>query len=189
LEYPATTSSIQHSAPYASISSVTRNSHRSAAVTAAAIVAIIGSASATIVWVWFLYTLSRVVRPNGESVLASFSLFIVLIAVIPPVLALLGFQTGIGLLRLHPWSRKSALVWALVSLLFCGVLMVRYPYEIFSIDNQHFIPDFAILKQFFVQSILILLFPTSIWWLVLFTRKSVKAKFTQPAAPDSGVSS
>jgi hypothetical protein len=189
LGYPATTSSIQHSAAYASISNVTRDSHRSAAVTAAAIVAIIGSASTIIVWGWFLYSLSKIVRSNGESMLASLSVFILSIAVIPPVLALLGFQTGIGLLRLHPWSRKSALVWALVSLLFCGVLLVRYPYEIFAIDNQHFIPDFAIMQQFLVQSMLILLFPTSIWWLALFTRKSVKAQFAQPAASNSGVSS
>jgi len=130
-----------------------------------------------------MYDLSRMIRPNGEPVLATFSFFILGIAVIPPMLALLGLQTGLGLLRLLPWSRKSALLWAAISLLCCAVLMVRYPYEIFTIDNEHFRGDLAITAQFFVQAMLILLVPTSIWWLILFTRESVKKQF-EPGPAD-----
>jgi hypothetical protein len=41
------------------------------------------------------------------------------------------------------------------------------------------------MAQFLVQATLILLVPTSIWWLFLFTRKSVKAQFEPPPAPPS----
>jgi hypothetical protein len=171
--------------PYASISSVTQAPQRSGAVTAAAIIAIVGSACAILIWGWLMYDLSRMIRPNGEPVLATVSVFVVAITLIPPVLALLGLQTGLGLLRLHPWSRKSALVWAAASLLGCAVLMVRFPYEIFIIDKDHFRGDVALMAQFFVQGTLILLVPTNIWWLILFTRKSVKAQFEPPPSRPS----
>jgi hypothetical protein len=152
-------------------------------VTAAAIIAIVGSACLILGWGWLMFDLSRMTRPNGEPVLATLSVFLVAIALFPPVLALLGLQTGLGLLRLQPWSRKSALLWAAASLLGCTVLMARFPYEIFTIDKEHFRGDAALMAQFLVQATLILLVPTSIWWLFLFTRKPVKAQFEPPPSP------
>jgi hypothetical protein len=170
---------------YVSISWVTPSSQRSAAVTAAASIALTGSTAALLIWGWLVYSLSQLRNARGESALSILSFFIVSVLGVPPVLAVLGLQTGIGLFRLQAWARKSAMVWAGTSLTFCLLLVVRYPYEIFAVQNEHFVGELAMIKQFLAQSTLILLIPTSVWWLILFTRESVKAQFEPSGAKDS----
>lgn len=153
---------------------------RSAAVTAAATLAILGSCAALLAWGWFGYYLFEAVRSfeaKGIALKQWEVLFIAAVAIFPPVFIILGLQTGIGLFRLSAWARKSALVWAGTSLLFCIYLLVSNPYQILVIDSDHWSSDLALLKQFFAQAMLIALAPVSIWWLFLFTSRSVKAQF------------
>lgn len=153
---------------------------RPAAITAAATLAIVGSCIALLAWGWFSYYLfetvqsfhlKRIPLKNWEI------LFIGAVAVVPPVLAILGLQTGAGLFRLNAWARKSALCWAGASLLFCAYLLASHPYQILVIDSDQWSSELALLKQFFAQALLIALVPVSIWWIFLFTRTSVKAQF------------
>jgi hypothetical protein len=155
---------------------------RSAAVTAAATLAIVGSCIALLAWGWFGYLLLQAVQSfhaKGISLKRWELLFVAATAILPPVFAILGLQTGAGLFRLSAWARKSALLWAGFSLAFCIYLLVSNPYEILVIDSDHWSSELALLKQFFAQAFLIALAPISIWWLFLFTRASVKAQFAQ----------
>ncbi|GAC1616884.1 MAG: hypothetical protein PVS2B2_07830 [Candidatus Acidiferrum sp.] len=154
---------------------------RSAAVTAAAALAIVGSCLVFPAWGWFSYHLFQTVQSfhaKGIALKKWEVLFVFATAVLPPAFAILGLQTGEGLFRLSPWARKSALIWAGGSLAFCIYLLVSNPYEILVIDSDHWSSDLALLKQFFTQAFLIALAPISIWWVFLFTRASVKAQFT-----------
>jgi hypothetical protein len=163
---------------------------RSAAITAAATLAIVGSCVALLGWGWFSYLLFETVqsfRRQGIPFKNSQILFIGAAAVIPPVLAFLGLQTGAGLFRLEAWARKSALLWAATSLLFCIFLLVNYPYQIFVIDSDHWSSELVLLKQFFAQALLIALTPISVWWIFLFTRLSVKAQFADAQNESSNV--
>lgn len=138
---------------------------------------------AFLVWGWLLFRLFNLPHdPHGESLVSTFPFSIISIAVFPPMVVFLGLKTALGLLQLRPWSRKSALLWAAFSLSLCLFLLARYPYEILVIDNEHFVGEFASFKQLIAQSLLIFLVPNSIWWLFLFTRKSVKAQYESPAA-------
>jgi hypothetical protein len=154
---------------------------RSAAITAAASLAIAGSCVALLAWGWFGYHLLETVHSfeiKGLALKRWEVIFVLAVAILPPALAILGFQTGVGLFRLNAWARKSALIWACASLLFCIYLLVSNPYEILVIDSDHWSSELALLKQFFAQALLIALAPVSIWWIFLFTSASAKAQFS-----------
>jgi hypothetical protein len=154
---------------------------RSAAVTAAASLAIAGSCVALLAWGWFGYRLFETVHSFGVKGIPLKKweiIFVVAVAILPPALAILGLQTGVGLFRLNAWARKSALIWASASLLFCIYLLASNPYEIFVIDSDHWSSELALLKQLFAQALLIALGPVSIWWIFLFTSASAKAQFS-----------
>jgi hypothetical protein len=172
---------------YVSIYFVNSAPQRSAAVTAAATLAIAGSCIALLAWGWFSYNLFRTVQAihaRAVSLKRWEILFVFATAILPPAFAILGLQTGAGLFRLSAWARKSALLWAAFSLALCMYLLVSNPYEILVIDSDHWSSDLALLKQFLAQAFLIALAPVSIWWLILFTRASVKAQFA-PAQKES----
>ena len=163
---------------------------RSAAITAAATLAIVGSCIVLLAWGWFSYLVFETVQSfhhKGIALKNSEILFICAAAVIPPVLAFLGLQTGAGLFRLDAWARKSALVWAGTSFLFCVFLLVSYPYQILVIDSDHWSSELVLSKQFFAQALLIALAPVSIWWIFLFTRLSVRAQFANAQNESSNV--
>lgn len=169
---------------------MTSTPQRSAAITAAATLAIVGSCIALLVWIWFSYHLFEAVQSfhsKGIALKNREILFICAAAVVPPLLAFLGLQTGAGLFRLEAWARKSALLWAATSLLFCIFLLVSYPYQILVIDSDHWSSELVLLKQFFGQALLIALTPISVWWIFLFTRLSVKAQFANAQNESSNV--
>jgi hypothetical protein len=164
---------------------------RSAAVTAAASLAMAGSCVALLAWGWFGYHLLETVHSleaKGVPLKKWEIIFVLAVGILPPALAILGFQTGVGLFRLHPWARKSALLWAGASLLFCIYLLASNPYEIFVIDSDHWSSELALLKQLFAQGLLIALGPVSIWWIFLFTSASAKAQFSGVQKESTGVS-
>ncbi len=115
------------------------NLPRSASVTAAATLALLGSITAFFIWGSIFcefagrshgyYWGRDLNRTNnmGHSWL---------IAVVPSALIALGIQTGIGLFQLRGWARLAALIWASIALLFCLVMIAFRPFETFYIPER-----------------------------------------------------
>jgi hypothetical protein len=153
---------------------------RSASVTAAATLAILGSVSALFFWgSFFLSLLNLPPDKFGRHVYQTNTLAFLLLTVVPSTLIALGIQTGIGLFRLRSWARPAALIWASLALVFCLIVIAFRPFETFFIPEE-FVSDLTSLKQLIVVSFLILLFPISVWWLFLFRTKSVVKQFAEP---------
>jgi hypothetical protein len=176
---------------YVSIYVMNLAPQRSASITAAATLAITGSCIALLAWAWFLYHLVetlKVIHDRGLVLKTWEIIFIGAVAIFPPALGILGLQTGSGLFRLESWARKSALLWAAGSSLLCAYLLATHAHQILIIDSQHWSSEITSLKQFLTQALLIALAPVGVWWLVLFTRPSVKAQFlTTPSDVSSDI--
>jgi hypothetical protein len=154
------------------------NTHpRSAAVTAAATLSLLGCSSALFFWGYFILALlnAPVDQHGRHPYELQLGLFLA-IATVPPAVIALGIRTGIGLFQLRPWARVSALVWASLTLVFCLALIAFRPFETFIISDR-FVGPLESMKQLIAVALLILLMPTSIWWLFLFRLKCVRAQF------------
>jgi hypothetical protein len=150
---------------------------RSAGVTAAATFALLGSVSAFFFWgYFFLAMLNSAANEHGKRLYQTHPIFFLLITVVPTSVIALGIRTGIGLFQLRPWARRSAMIWASITLSLCLALIALRPFETFYI-SQRFIGPLESLKQLIAIALIIVLLPVSIWWLFLFRLKSVKAQF------------
>ncbi len=153
----------------------TRN--RSAGVTAAATLAVLGGTIAFFIWGAFFLTLLNLPPDSaGKHLYQVHPLPFALIALIPPFLVALGMGTGIGLFQLRPWARKAALLWASLALAFCLSMIALRPFETFAIP-EHFVTDAESMRQLLAFSVVFMLLPISIWWLFFFRRKSVVEQF------------
>ena len=154
-----------------------KQSPRSAAVTAAATLALLGCSAAFLLWGYFF--LSLVNGPpdeNGHHFYQLYPKAFVLIALVPSCVIAIGIRIGIGLFQLRPWARTLAMVWAAIALVLCLGLIAFRPFETFFIP-EHFVGPTESLKQLIAVGVVILLLPVSVWWLFLFRMKGVKAQF------------
>lgn len=150
---------------------------RSAGVTAAATLAILGCGASFILWgIFLLNLLNAPPHQDGKRLYEVYPATVLLIALVPSIFMALGIRTGIGLFQLRPWARVAALAWASVSLTFCLALIAFRPFETFFIPD-HFVGAIESLKQLIAISLVILLLPVSVWWLFLFRAKSVREQF------------
>jgi hypothetical protein len=157
---------------------------RSAGVTAAATLALLGNVAAFFVWGhFFLALLNLPPDDQGKHVYENHAAAFLLIAVVPSALIALGIKTGIGLFQLRSWARIAALTWASIALIFCLALIALRPFETFVIPDRY-VSDLTSLKQLIAVSFVVALLPVSVWWLFLFRMKSVKMQFD----PGSSVS-
>lgn len=150
---------------------------RSASVTAAGVVAIVCSALTSFgvllgtLGLLFSFGLShRLPSPPFVQVM-TFAMMIIFLAI-----SVFGIFAGIGLLRLKNWARIATLVWAGITVpnsAFIILLFVLIPIP----TPPGTPPNFVYLFRFF--SVLFYGIPLTIavWWLILFTRKSVAAQF------------
>jgi hypothetical protein len=153
------------------------NAHpRSAAVTAAATLTLLGCSTAFLFWGYFLLSLLNTPDQHGRHLYQQQPGPFFVFALVPPAVIALGIRTGIGLFQLRPWARISALIWAALTLAFCLALIAFRPFETFVIPER-FVGSTESIKQLIAISLLILLMPSSVWWLFLFRMKSVKAQF------------
>jgi hypothetical protein len=157
---------------------------RSAGVTAAAALAIIGSTCAFYLWGSFFLRMMDYQDRDNRHVYQIAPLFFALVTLIPPLLIGMGFKTGIGLFQLRRWARKAALIWAGIALFFCLTMIASRPFETFFFPER-FVSDVESFKQIIAISFVILLLPFSIWWLFFFRLAGVKAQFEQPEAAPS----
>jgi hypothetical protein len=103
-----------------------------------------------------------------------------------------GLATAIGLIRLKPWSRISLLIFAgLLAILaaFMALIFTLLPLPATPSTPQNFNFIFRTVMESFCAVLLFI----AVWWLVLFTRRSVTAQFsdvatsvTIPVEPVSG---
>jgi hypothetical protein len=156
---------------------------RSAGVTAAATLALLGCVSAFFIWGSCLITLLNAPPDDqGRRLYETHTVEFLLIAIVPSILIALGIQTGIGLFKLRGWARFAAMIWASIALVFCLVLIAFRPFETFFIPER-FVSEFESFKQLVAIAFIFMLLPTSVWWLFFFRSKSVKMQFL---AADSG---
>lgn len=151
--------------------------NRSAGVTAAATLAVLGSVIAFFLWGWFFLPLMNLPPDaNGRHAYQVHPITFALIALVPPFLVALGVRTGIGLLQLRPWARKAALLWASIALAFCLSMIALRPFETFAI-REHIVTEAEAMRQLLAVSSVFMLLPVSIWWLFFFRLKSVVEQF------------
>jgi hypothetical protein len=151
--------------------------NRSAGVTAAAALAVLGSVIAFFVWGWlFLPLMNPPPDSDGHHAYEIYPITFALIALVPPFLVALGMRTGIGLFQLRPWARKAALWWASIALAFCLSMIALRPFETFAIP-EHLVTEAESMKQLLAVSTVFMLLPVSIWWLFFFRLKSVVEQF------------
>jgi hypothetical protein len=164
---------------------------RSAGVTAAATLGILGSFSALFAWGWcFLAMLGLPVDSHGRHAYEANPIAFFSIALVPPLLIALGVRTSIGLFQLRPWARRGALLWATLALAFSSAVIAFRPYETFVI-SENFVSPVDSLRQLLAVSFVIFTFPFGAWWLVYFTRRRVIAQFESATAgnsPDAQIS-
>jgi Sec-independent protein secretion pathway component TatC len=93
---------------------------------------------------------------------------------VPLCLSLLGAVTGRGLLRMRNWARRTTLYMATVPV--CGGALFLRLYHAKSVPEGAIfvIGDFT---PVIVGVLLVVLFPVSVWWWMLLTRKTVRSRF------------
>ena len=162
-----------------------QSSKLSAFVIAAAVVAMVGSV------LFFLSSIAALAgilffpRPDSAQELQPFvKTFSAGMAVVMICVSVFGFATGIGLLRLKKWARISAIVWSGFCVFF-GVIGIPIallmPFD--QLSNAPGTPPgfLSVFRMilFFIYGVPLAI---GIWWLVLFNRKNIKAKFAgEPA--------
>jgi len=101
---------------------------------------------------------------------------------LPAGLCSAGIVTSIGLLRVREWARKITLFLSIVPVSACAILVLLRPASVFPPAKPN--EQLAILTVgsglglVFCEYCLVLLTPFSLWWLILFTRPSIKALFS-----------
>src|SRR5579864_8184455 len=100
--------------------------------------------------------------------------------VLPTGFALMGIITSIGLRFLQEWARKCTLFLAIVPATLYTPLLILRPPSVLPAGTGRDGTLLTIGGDFYfyaVSGVVCLLVPVSIWWLVLFTRRGVKAQF------------
>lgn len=99
----------------------------------------------------------------------------------PVLFSLLAVATSIGLMFLQEWARKTTIFLAIAPALGCALLLILRPPSILPSagpnEQQALMTVGSGLVPAIFLYLLVILIPISIWWLVLFTRPSVKAQF------------
>jgi len=150
---------------------------RSAGVTAAATLGLLGSVSAFVVWGWFFVsTVNLSPDAQGRHAYQTHPIAFFTFTFIPPLLVATCIRTCVGLFQLKPWARRSALLWAAFALLFSSSVIALRPYETFAIPTE-FVSSLESLKQLLAVSFVVFTFPAGAWCLLYFTRKRVIAQF------------
>jgi len=164
---------------------MTTERKRSAGVTAAATLAVLGSMIAFLIWgASILPLINLTANAAGQHLYEVHPLAFALVALVPPLLVALGLFTGVGLFQLRSWARKAALLWASLALAFCLSMIALRPFETFAIP-EHFVTEVESMRQLLAISVVVMLLPVSIWWLFFFRLKSVVAQFGGPREPSS----
>jgi hypothetical protein len=160
----------------------------SSAVTAAAIIGILGSAFAVLGVLMGVFGLSLLAHmPQASAMPAGVLPMAVAMMVCFLAVAVLGIFTGIGLLRLKNWARICALVWAGISAPLSALVML-----VFILVPMPAPPNAPDAPMYFMRVFVLVFYgiplAVGVWWLVLFNTKAVAAQFAAPAAGSDAAS-
>jgi len=160
---------------------------RSASVTAAAIVAILGSLLVLLgcSFAFFAFLLAKLPGP-GSQLPPAMRYMMLGTQAFMMFLSVVGVATGIGLLYLRNWARIFILTWGGLAVLF-GVIGMFFIF-LMPISTNLNAPELTAETLPSVRLIVLLVYgvplAVGIWWLFLFNRASVKAQFRGAALPD-----
>lgn len=150
---------------------------RSAGVTAAATVAVLGSFSTLIIWGWFFReALNTRIEESGKNFYQAFPLITLVLATVPPILVAAGLRISVGVFQLKEWARKAMIIWAVAGLASALAFVAFRPYETF-VFPEEFVGEMTSAKQLFSISYVLFILPMSVWWLILFTRRGTRLQF------------
>jgi hypothetical protein len=93
-------------------------------------------------------------------------------------LAILGIFTGVGVLRLKNWARISVLVWSGVTAAICAFILAFLAFIPFPVPPNAGTPsNMATLVRLSTALVYGLPLAIAVWWLILFSRKTIAAQF------------
>jgi hypothetical protein len=99
-------------------------------------------------------------------------------AVLPFCFSLLGVIASVGLFGLREWARKTAIFLSVAPVTICGLLFLLQPNAIFQPDAgiKYAILTVGDLGIVVYVCMFVALIPVSVWWLIRFTRESVRSE-------------
>ncbi|MFI5092529.1 MAG: hypothetical protein WCE50_02920 [Candidatus Acidiferrum sp.] len=162
------------------------DSKPSASVIASGVVAILGS---SVILVGAALSLVALVAVKMPATLPEEPPFVRITGVASMALGMacgiFGIAAGIGLFLLRNWARIATLVWAGICFFFG---LIGIPVALFmslpATSNSPGMPgNFVLVFRLILLAIYGAPLAVGIWWLVLFSRKSVKEQFLRTAAP------
>jgi hypothetical protein len=126
-----------------------------------------------------IYRCSRSYRGAGQPLSGIVNARLFAYAVLPFCLSLLGVASSVGLFGLRGWARKMAIFLSVAPVTICGLLLLLRPEAIFPPDTglKYAILTVGDLGIAVYAYMFMILIPVSAWWLILFTRQSVRSQF------------
>lgn len=160
---------------------------RSGDVTAAAVVMFCGSAFLLLMSAFAMFTAligPATNAPQGREFQMAAAMMVVAMY---GGLAAWGIATGVGIVKLQPWARISAIVMSALAIAGCimGMAGIFAGMSVINADNR-FPPNFATIMLVAVSVVCAVPTGIAIWWVILFTRKRVALEFaTRGLVPEA----
>jgi hypothetical protein len=145
----------------------------------AAAVLLTGSALILLASVWVFADAAESYRDAGQPLSRIVNARVFAYAVLPFCLSLLGVASSVGLFGLREWARKMAIFLSVAPVAICGLLLLLRPEAIFHPDTGLKVRDSYGWRPGY-NGVCIHVYdfiPVSGWWLILFTRQSVRSQF------------
>jgi hypothetical protein len=138
-----------------------------------------GSVLILLATVWMFTDAVESYRIAGQPLSGILNARLFAYAVLPFCFSLLGVATSAGLFGMREWARKMAIFLSVAPVTICGLLLLLHPDAIFPPDvgAKYAILAVGDLGIVVYACMFVILIPVSVWWLILFTRKSVCSQF------------
>lgn len=151
---------------------------RSGDVTAAAVVMFCGSAFLLLMGAFTILTVLAAPTMNAAQGRQLQMAGAVVVVAMYGGLAAWGIATGIGIVKLQPWARISAIVMSALVIFGCVMGMAGIFVGMSALKGDtRFPPNFATIMLIAVFVVCAIPAGIAIWWVILFTRKRVALEF------------
>jgi hypothetical protein len=136
-----------------------------------------GSVLILLATVWLFTDAVEGYRISGQPLSGMVNARVFAYGVLPFSFSLLGVTTSVGLFGMREWARKMAIFLSVAPVTICGLLLLLHPDAIFPPDVQYAILAPGSMGIAVYAYMFMILIPVSVWWLILFTRDSVRSQF------------